>query len=73
MKIKYNHTFMAFEVSEQNINEIVIDYGRYLCDASICEGCKYKYCGAYEIPCNRCIRNVGLINDKYESEDELDE
>ena len=73
MKIKYNHTFRTFETSEHNINEIVIDYGRPQCDASICEGCEYKDHGAFEIPCNRCIRNVGLINDKYESEDDPNE
>lgn len=73
MKIKYNHTFMAFEVSEQNINEIVIDFGDERKDESICEGCEYKDYGAFEHPCIRCIRNVGVNRDRYESEDDPNE
>lgn len=69
MKIVYNNDVGVFEVIECSVNKLEIEFGEESKDASICEGCVYKNCGAYEIPCNKCIRNVGLVHDKYESED----
>lgn len=70
MKIVRDEVTNTFDVTECNINKIDISYWYIKHDDTICKGCTYEDYDAYAYPCSKCIRNVGLNKDRYESEDE---